>query len=150
MPLVLSYLRAQCKEPSTTRRYCHNSYSRNCFSACEKEASLTISGQSSIFWKWKPEFAITANLTEFWLSNPNDNNPWISIQMPKINEVIEVEVKDHQDSTLDVYQRYQNVEVFVGNSSDIKEPKSSCGVQSYEGSTTYRYELHFFKYDSII
>ena len=104
-------------------------------------------GSSSIYQdnqeKFGPASALTLERGKFWHSESGEKNPWISFEMSGAYAVLVVEVTDRQDMDC-CYDRFENVEVTVGSSPDIKSPeKKTCGMKSHQegGRTSYRYRV---------
>lgn len=75
----------------------------------------------------------------FWHSDPAADNPTITFKMQQEHEVLYVEVVDRQDCC---HIRFKNVEVRIGSTLSFGDAQS-CGVQSHEGKTTYKYICNF-------
>ena len=105
------------------------------------EASMTVVNASSVYddnyERWGPEQALTPvslDSTNYWHSALDDDNPSITFKMQHEHEVLAVEVVDRQDCC---NERFQSVEVRVGYTPSFEEAQS-CGIQSYEGETSYK------------
>ena len=105
------------------------------------EASLTVVNASSVYddnyEKYGPEQALTPvslDQNNYWHSAADDDNPSITFKMQHEHEVLAVEVVDRQDCC---NERFQNVEVRVGNTLSFDDAQS-CGIQSYEGEKRYK------------
>ena len=108
------------------------------------EASLTVVNASSVFddnyERWGPEQALTPVSQEngnYWHSASDDDNPSITFKLQHEHEVLRVEVVDRQDCEGLCNERFQSVEVRVGYTPSFEEAQS-CGIQSYEGETSYK------------
>ena len=102
---------------------------------------MSVVGASSTFQDRFNEFgpdealtSISSTNTGYWHSAERDCNPTITFEMQEEQEVLLVEVVDRLDCCHD---RFKEVEVRVGNSLSFEEA-TSCGIQSYEGETTYK------------
>ena len=105
------------------------------------EASMTVVNASSVYddnyERWGPEQALTPVSQEngnYWHSASDDDNPSITFKLQHEHEVLRVEVVDRQDCC---NERFQSVEVRVGYTPSFEEAQS-CGIQSYEGETSYK------------
>ena len=105
------------------------------------EASLTVVNASSVYAdhyeKYGPEQALTPvslDQNNYWHSAADDDNPSITFKMQHEHEVLAVDVVDRQDCC---NERFQNVEVRVGNTLSFDDAQS-CGIQSYEGEKRYK------------
>ena len=109
------------------------------------EASMTVVNASSVYddnyERWGPEQALTPvsqddaqDNKNYWHSGSDDDNPSITFKMQHEHEVLSVEVVDRQDCC---NERFESVEVRVGNTPSFDEAQS-CGIQSYEGETSYK------------
>ena len=91
--------------------------------------------------KWElqgPQLALTPpskTNTGFWHSG-GENHPFIEFSMSEEAEVNSVKIVDRLDGNK-YANRFEEVEVRV-DTKNIQNP-ISCGVQSYNGSTTYIY-----------
>ena len=106
-------------------------------------ADLAVVEASSVYASnyqtYGPEQALTeisTNHINYWHSAGEDN-PSITFKMQQTHEVLHVEVADRQDCCND---RFTNVEVRIGSTPSFGNAQS-CGVQSYNGKTTYKYNL---------
>ena len=111
-------------------------------------ADLAVVEASSVYASnyqtYGPEQALTeisTNYKNYWHSATGDNNPSITFKMQQDHEVLFVEVVDRQDCC---HERFNNVEVRIGSTSLFGDAKS-CGVQSYEGKTTYKFAMTFLR-----
>lgn len=100
---------------------------------------MEISGASSDLGNgYEPKLALTDVSFEhhgFWHSKQNRNvKEWISFKMPASKMIWKVLVIDRQSCCLD---RFKNVEVTVGSSPNLQNPRQSCGTQSYKDYTKY-------------
>ena len=97
------------------------------------KACLSVNNWSGVLHndeKWGPELALTpvsSTGTGYWHSG-GEKQPWIEFIMAEETEVDRIEIIDRLDCCS---ERFENVEVTVGS--------VRCGVQSYEGSTTYTF-----------
>ena len=90
-----------------------------------------------------PEQALTeisTNNTNFWHSATGDDNPSITFEMQQNHKVLHVEVVDRLDCPDVCNNRFTNVEVRIGSTPSFGDAQS-CGVQSYEDKTTYKYNI---------
>ena len=108
------------------------------------EASLTVVNASSVYndnyETYGPEQALTPVSQEnkkYWHSAFDDDNPSITFKLQHEHEVLRVEVVDRQDCAGLCNERFQSVEVRVGYTPSFDDAQS-CGIQSYEGKSTYR------------
>ena len=87
---------------------------------------------------WGPHLALTeasTSNTGYWHSKTGDKNPSIEFKMSGSKEVFSVQIVDRLNGFAD---RFEQVEVRVGSSSSY-DSATSCGTQSYSGSTSYNY-----------
>ena len=97
------------------------------------KACLSVNNWSGVLHndeRWGPELALTpvsSTGTGYWHSG-GEKQPWIEFIMAEETEVDRIEIIDRLDCCS---ERFENVEVTVGS--------VRCGVQSYEGSTTYTF-----------
>ena len=112
------------------------------------KVDLAVVRASSVFNQdnenWGPEQALTeisTNNKSYWHSATGDNNPSITFKMQQDHEVLFVEVVDRQDCC---HERFNNVEVRIGSTLLFGDAQS-CGVQSYEGNTTYKFAMRFLR-----
>lgn len=80
---------------------------------------------------------LSYNFTQYWHSHFDDTNPFIELKInsPEAKEIVSVQVTDRQDCC---FERFKDVEVLVGNDTNI-DNLTSCGKQTYTGSSS-RYE----------
>ena len=114
------------------------------------KVNVAVENTSSVFnednQNWGPEQAlseISTNNKNFWHSATGDYNPSITFKMLQEHEVIFVEVVDRQDCC---HERFTNVEVRIGSTLSFGDAQT-CGVQSYENKTTYKFEIRSFRAD---
>ena len=111
-----------------------------------RKVSLTVSTSSSTyendyygkFGSFQALTPVSQTHYNFWHSKASDVNPYMVLRMASVeNDVIVVEVDDRKDGEFD---RFQNVEVSIGNDSNIKVEvgKTSCGKLSYQGTPFYK------------
>ena len=105
------------------------------------EASMTVVNASSVYddnyEQYGPEQALTPvslDITNYWHSASDDDNPSITFKLQHEHEVLAVKVVDRQDCC---NERFQSVEVRVGYTPSFDHAQS-CGIQSYEGGKSYK------------
>ena len=94
-------------------------------------------GDVQLFGTQQSLTPISHTYTKGYWHSSNEMNPWLALRMSSfVNGVAIVEVEDRKAGCC--FDRFKNVEVSVGSSASMSTNvgKISCGIKSYQGSST--------------